>query len=106
VSIDGKVLPLLFQGNEELTQYHRYILRQAVGPNKYFEGFCQFAVGGQSPWYPWSSLQIFITMTSLHVDMSELQRWSTFRDKCEADTLKLDNQTLAALGFTRVHSDF
>jgi hypothetical protein len=54
---------------------------------------------GSTTWYDWDYLKVFITDTSTVVDMSEIQRWSNFRDACETKTLKLEESSLKSLGF-------
>lgn len=51
-------------------------------------------------------MKIFIVDTKLFPDMKELMDWEDYQRKCEDTSLKLDEKTVEALGYTLVHSNF
>lgn len=60
----------------------------------------------ESSWFGWDELKVFISDTTMQVNLSEMQKWSDFHDRCEDPSLRMDAETLKGLHFERVHSNF
>lgn len=51
-------------------------------------------------------MKIFIVDTKLFPDLNELRIYEDYQRQCEDTTLKLDEETVEALGYKLVHSNF